>query len=335
MIEQAKEEGELVFMGSHAEEFVELLTGFKEEYPFLTLKGIQLNTTKTVNRSVMEVKAGRVTVDLVDIGSDGTYTLAREDALQKPEAELPHLRDFDPRFQPSSGLFVSVLGSVRNQGAYNTELVPSNEVPTSWEEMSDPKWKGKTIISSSGEEMPLDLAYLWRKDGQLNWERSFAFWEKLFQQEPLVGSGYRRGNEQLAAGERALFWFTSNEPPTLHRFEGAPTDIFAFPKFPGSVRTMGILKGAPHPAAAWLFIDYLTSPEGQFEYTEVIGPKLPLNPKAKLGKYAQFTIEKGCTQENTDMASPDFTLDAMAAKLYSPENLKKSEDFFLEQMGVR
>ncbi len=35
------------------------------------------------------------------------------------------------------------------------------------------------------------------------------------------------------------------------------------------------------------------------------------------------------------MASPDFTLDTMAGQLYSPENAKKSEDFFLKLMGMR
>jgi hypothetical protein len=35
------------------------------------------------------------------------------------------------------------------------------------------------------------------------------------------------------------------------------------------------------------------------------------------------------------LAAADFTLDGMAARLYSPENIKKSEDFFLQQMGVR
>ncbi len=283
IIAQAKEEGEIIVVGSKGEDYATKLKGFQEKYPFIKVGGIDLNTAKSVNRAMMEVKAGRVSIDVVEIGDDGLYTLAREGALQKPEVAYPHLKDFDPRLQPSSGLFVSIQISPRNQGSYNTEMVAPDEVPTTWEEMTDPKWKGKTIVSASSEEFPLTLAYLWRKDGELNWERSFAFWEKIFQHEPLVTKGYRRGNEQVSAGERAIFWFTPTEPPTLQHFDGAPIDLLSFGQIPASTRCAGILKGAPHPAAAWLFIDYLTSPEGAFEYSEVKGSEISLKAKANKG----------------------------------------------------
>jgi ABC-type Fe3+ transport system substrate-binding protein len=217
-------------------------------------------------------------------------------------------------------------------------MVSPDDVPTSWEEMTDPKWKGKTIVSASSDDFPLNLAWLWKEDGKLNWERSFDFWEKLFQHEPLIGTGYSRGAEQVAAGERAIFWFVPPGPPVRMLTGGAPISLIAFPKSHMGFRTLGILKGAPHPAAAWLFIDYITSPEGQFEYTErgeVLGGFLPLNKNAKPGRHAQYVMELGITQANTNSAYPEFTLDGMAETLYTPENVKKSEDFFLEQMGVK
>jgi iron(III) transport system substrate-binding protein len=335
MIAQAKQEGELVIVGSHGDQFATQFKGFMDKYPFITVKGLDLNTTKTVNRAMMEVKAGRVSMDVAEVGADGTYTLAQKGGLQKPAVPYPHLKDFEARLQPSSGLFVSAIVSVRNQGAYNTELVSPDEVPTTWEEMADPRWKGKVIVSSSSEEMPGRLAYLWRKDGVMDWERAFAFWEKIFQQEPLITQGYRRGAEQLAAGEKAVFWLTPPDPPTRMYLDGAPVSLIAFPRFPVGFRGFGIITGAPHPAAAWLFIDYLTSPEGQFEYGDIMSPMLPLNKKAEPGRLVQFLIDRGCTWDRTEASPSEFVLDDKLAKAYSAESLKKSEDFFLERIGVR
>jgi iron(III) transport system substrate-binding protein len=334
IIAKAKEEGgELVLMGSNLQFTLEL-EGFKEKYPFIKMTGIKLNTAASINRAMMEVKAGRVTVDFVDVSDDGGFTLAREGGLQKPEVPFPHLVDFDPRFQPSSGLFTTFALSPRIQGAYNTELVPPDEVPTSWEEMTDPKFKGKTTISASSEEMPGRYAWLWRKDGELNWERSFAFFEKIFQQEPLVTKGYRRGAEQLAAGEKGIFWFTVGGPIVEKQIEGAPVGLIAFPEFPAGFRIAAVLKGAPHPNTAWLLIDYIISPEGQNAYSEWVSSR-PLNTKAKPGRISQVMIDNGADISNSEAGLPDYTIEAMAAKVYTSETSKKSEQFYLQGMGVK
>ncbi len=89
IIEQAKKEGEVVIAGSNADYFMEKAQGFKKKHPFITVKGLSLNTTKVVNRIVTEFSAGRVSVDLVDTAEDRAYMLAQEGALQKPVASSP------------------------------------------------------------------------------------------------------------------------------------------------------------------------------------------------------------------------------------------------------
>jgi hypothetical protein len=62
---------------------------------------------------------------------------------------------------------------------------------------------------------------------------------------------------------------------------------------------------------------------------------IPLHPKAELPEMTQFFLDRGVTVENSEMGRADFNYDTMAAAVYTPENSKKSEDFFLEIMGVR
>lgn len=95
-------------------------------------------------------------------------------------------------------------------------------------------------------------------------------------------------------------------------------------------RSCGVLKDASHPAAAWLLVDYLTSPEGQFDYTDVISAKLALNKRAKPGKLAKWMVEQGATLDNGDLLDP-----AQAPKVFSEEALKKSEDFYFKLLGIK
>ena len=250
--------------------------------------------------------------------------MVRAGVLQK--YEFPHFRDFVAGHQPAHGLYVNALLSPDLQGVYNTEMVPQKDVPKSWDEMTDPKWTDKTMLSRSQEELPARLAWLWRENEKLNWDRSFDFFRKLGKQKPLISRGHRGGIKRLAAGEVAIFWFASVGPTSRTVFRGAPLGLISFPKSTHKYRAFGVLKGARHPAGAWLLIDYFMSPEGQFEYTNIIGARLLLNKKAKPGKMGRWLAKQGVRLENM------VPLDVEAL---DKKKLKKSERFFFELLGIR
>ncbi|MDP2644149.1 MAG: extracellular solute-binding protein [Desulfobacterales bacterium] len=327
MIAQAKKEKQLVIGGGNADETRDELVNFRKMYPFIAMKAIVANTASTINRIVAESRAGRMSTDLVSVGTDALEMLTEEKLLQK--MEFPHLKDFPAETQPHHGYYVQAFYNPRVQGAYNTDLVPPNEVPRSWEDMVDPKWKDKTMISSTVDELPARLAWLWRgKDGKWDWERSFDFFRKLEKHKPLLASGMRGGINRLAAGETAIFWFPAIGAPARLHFSGAPVGLFAFPKIIGPFRSFGISKGAPNPASAWLYLDYLTSPQGQYDYTELVAATLPANKKAKPGKLARWVMSQGGTLENIVPLS-------YADLVHSKADAKKSADFFFEIMGIR
>ncbi len=325
MIAKAKKEGQFVIGGSNADNFRDELKGFKKKYPFLTIKALAANTGDTINRVVAEAKAGKLSIDLPAVSSDGEELLAKRNLLQK--MEFPHLKNFTAGTQPKHGLYVQAFLNPRVQGVYNTDLVSPNDVPKSWEDMMDPKWTGKTMLSRSSEDLPAQLAFLWGQGGKLNWERSFAFFTKLAKQNPMIGRGYRGGTKRVAAGEVDIFWLPAVGPAARLAARGAPVGLIAFPKFTGTFRSFAVLKDARHPAASWLFIDYLTSPEGQFEYTEVISAKVNINKKAKTGKLGQWLVGQNATVENT------VPLDAEV--VFDDKIQKKSETFFFKLLGIK
>ncbi len=330
MIAKAKKEGALVTGGSNATEFRDKLKGFKKLYPFIRIKAVTANTSNTINRVVLEAKAKRLTMDLVGIDDAGAELLARKGLLSKHR--FPHLKDFVKNTQPAHGLYVDIVGNPRVQGVYNTKLIPKDQVPKSWDDVKSKKWKGKTMLSRSSEEFPARLAFIWRKDGKMNWDRSFKFFGELIDnQKPIIGRGYSGGNQRVAAGEVGIFWFAAiGAAARLAVRKKAPVALIAFPNFPITYRSLSILKGAKNPASAWLMIDYLTSPAGQLEYTTVVSAKLPLNKKAKAGPLAQWMIDQGANTKNGALSDP-----AVAAKLYSDAALKKSENFYFKKLGIK
>ncbi len=327
MIAKAKQEGQVVVGGSNADLMRNNAKEFRAKYPFLTFKALPANTATTVNRVTVEARTRtrNVSVDVIELSNDGLELLAKEQILAKQE--FPHLADFPAGSQPTHGLYVNALISPRPQGVYNTDLVKPHEVPKSWDEMTDPKWTGRTMMSSSSEEFPAQLAWLWRTNDKLNWERSFDFFRQLSQQKPMMARGYRGGMTRLAAGEVAIFWFSPTGPASSVAKKGGPIGFIAFPKYTGEFRSLAIPKHARHPAAAWLFIDYLTSPEGQFWYTEEVGAKLVLNKKAKGGKLQRWLNQRGVVLD--DLVPLDVE------RLFRREIQQKSQQFYFKLMGIR
>jgi iron(III) transport system substrate-binding protein len=328
MIAKAKKEGEFVIAGSHGREFTQELAGFRKRYPFLKMRGIASRTADTAARVVSESKAGKVSIDVIDIEDAALESLATLGILEK--YEFPHIRTFIPGTQPNHGQYILHTINARIQLMYNSKLIKADELPKSFDEMLNPKWNGRSMMAANAEEYPGRLAWLWRQGDKMNWDRAFAFFKKLAEQKPLLVSGYGAATQRLIAGEAAIFWFPTLGTPIVSYLKGAPLGFSSWAKFPATSRGSAIPKGARSPAAAWLFIDYLTSPEGQYEYTDVIQANFPGNQKAEPGKLTQAAMKWGVSLDNADIVNPNLISKAM-----NDEDLKKSEDFFTQLLGRR
>jgi ABC-type Fe3+ transport system substrate-binding protein len=141
---------------------------------------------------------------------------------------------------------------------------------------------------------------------------------------------YTDAAQRMAAGEGMLNIFPSLGVTTDLYLKGAPVRALAFPKYFHNYRAWMILKAASHPASAWLLIDYMTSPEGQFEYTDVFSSQILLNKQAKPGKLAEAAIKLGVRLEDIDVVSPDN-----AAAIFTEANAKKTEEFFFKALGIK
>lgn len=160
------------------------------------------------------------------------------------------------------GRGVSVFGIV-----YNTEMVDESEVPTSWEELLDPKWKGKITAVDPTLAGRLTVATF----GQMLVPESNAqalgmpFLERLKAQELNTVAADPLMVQAVATGETPLAILVYLPIYLTAAASGAPIG-FSFPLESNNQWTqssMCMLEGAPNPHAAELYINWTFSQEGQ------------------------------------------------------------------------
>src|SRR5512147_2535191 len=146
LVDGAKKEGKLSFYTTLIVEQVvrPLKDAFEKEYPFVQVEYFRGNSDRITQKLFAEYQAKRYAVDVVD-GSSTTTMVRRAGLMQRffsPYlAEYPaELRDAEG-FWGASNLYFHTIG-------YNTRMVKSNEVPKSYDDLLNPRWKGQMIWST-------------------------------------------------------------------------------------------------------------------------------------------------------------------------------------------
>ena len=142
--------------------------------------------------------------------------------------------------------------------SYNTKLVKKEELPKSYAELTQPRWKGRLGIEAEDEDW---FAMVVKELGEEAGLRTFREIVRV------NGLSVRRGHTLLAglvaSGEIPLALTTYSHGAEKMKMKGAPVEWFAIAPAIGRANGIGIVRNPPHPNAAALFVDFLLSPEGQ------------------------------------------------------------------------
>ena len=147
--------------------------------------------------------------------------------------------------------------------AYNTKLVPPGAQPKSYQDLLDPKWKGKLAwrIGTSGGA-PLFITSLRVAWGE---ERAMAYFRALRQQGIVnFGAGSARTLvDRVMAGEYPVALQIFAHHPLISAGKGAPVASQLLDPVTVTNSTLLIPKGVRHPHASLLLADFILSKEGQ------------------------------------------------------------------------
>lgn len=188
-------------------------------------------------------------------------------ALDK--AEIPGFPwDFPKQFLPADGSAITLLEPVGI--AYNTDLVKGDDIPRSWTDLLDAKWKGKIGVSNPAASVAQTAAWAVIED-----KVGDDFLTKLGTQGLKVYAASAPVNGALGAGEILLAANLTATSMVSAKQSGAPVGI-AFPDDTSGIEvSAGIVAKAAHPNAARLFALYAMSEEGALvlaKVTEAVSP---------------------------------------------------------------
>jgi len=136
---------------------------------------------------------------------------------------------------------------------YNTKLVKRSEAPRKFEDLLDPKWKGKIIAPA----FPTGYAYIALVMGE---EPALNLVKRLVEDQKMaLAPTYSDIGARVASGEFLIgYGFTAGPD----KMRGAPVENAPM-KVAGFREVAAVLKKASHPAAAKLLAHFITTvPEG-------------------------------------------------------------------------
>jgi iron(III) transport system substrate-binding protein len=262
----AANEGELsVYTAMGLDDFNTFTKGFNKLYPDIKINVYTGTGEKAVQRALTEYQAGEHSVDVIFGPTTDIGYLAKARYLQQYKSpNIPEGTDQDAL----GGVPVYVNRFVL---AWNTKRVSASDVPSSYQDLLDPKWKGSIGIEAGDVPWMATLLQDWGED------QGKSYFEKLRALDPFVQDSHTTLAQLVASGEVPM-------SPTVYDYDaeglkrdGAPIDWKPLDPLVAYPYVISLPSQAPHPNAAMLFIDYMLSKEGQQGIADL--GRTPANPE--------------------------------------------------------
>jgi iron(III) transport system substrate-binding protein len=275
--EAAKKEGKLVWYmsGFDLATAEQVAAAFKRKYPGIEVDVVRATGGVNYQRLLQESKAGVYANDLFQGADEGQFVALKQQGLLLPYMPV----DADKvivearRADPEGYYHINTLGFTVIM--YNTAKVPAKDAPKKWTDLLEPQWKGKIAMGH-----PAFSNYQATQVLQLTKMYGWEYWEKFSKQDPQVGRSIISVVAVVASAEREV-GISSDNVIFQSQAKGDPVRV-VYPE-DGTIyilNPIAIMKRAPHPNAAKLFMDFTTS----IEYSDIIAKNYfhPIRPEVRL-----------------------------------------------------
>lgn len=277
--EKGKEEGKLVaYLAMNAADAVTVQKSFEKKFPQIKVDLVRAGAPALLQRILTEYRGGKIFADAVLGFGFVLYELGQQKLLARYEP--PDRQNYAPQFKDKEGYWTNVFPIVHTI-AYNPKLTPLAELPARYTDLLLPKWKGKLGMNAN------NIMFLAAMMSHFGKENGMDFLQKLSAQAPQVRGGGTLLATLVAAGEFPVAFSINENNVENFKQKGAPIDWLrlADPLY-GELVPIGVMAGAPHPAAARLFVDYVLSKEGQELFRDLgkVPARMDVEPKINIDR---------------------------------------------------
>lgn len=261
LVAAARKEGEVVWYSSLVVNQASrpIVAAFEKEYPGIKVRLTSGTANDLLLKLLAEGRAGAPRADVSHAGS-GLSTLLKA-GLIAPFTPVEAKR-YPAQYKDPNGYWTGQVVSFLVP-AINTDQVKPADEPHSWNDLLNPKWRGKIAWAqqmTQGGPPGLIGATL----ATMGPDAGMAYLRKLSQQKIVnVPANQRVVLDQVIAGEYPIALSTFSHHSEVSAKKGAPVKWLKFEYTVGTVDPIFLMKSAPHPNAAKLFIEFVLSTKGQ------------------------------------------------------------------------
>jgi iron(III) transport system substrate-binding protein len=255
LIEGAKKENRLLWYTALTLADAGMLTQhFEQKYPFIKTETLRLGTDQLLTKIQTEARAGAFRADVIEIPGILGQVLKQDGLLEKYIS--PESKAYPASMKDPDGTWTSFFINT-HVTVYNTKLVKKQEVPKTFEDFIDPRWKGKIALRDNDfDNFGMMLKVMGR-------EKGLNFMRRLAAQGVDLRSSFTAAVQGISAGEIPIGMNLYGTHTEEFKKKDAPVDWAPMEFVLASLEPLGVGARAPNPNAARLFVDFLLSKEAQ------------------------------------------------------------------------
>jgi len=248
--EGARKEGKLLVYTTGTQSVAPVAEAFQKKYPFVKVETWRTSSGPLIARATEEFKGGNYIMDVMDSSQISQEFISRLGMIQSFfSPNFAFIDDEAKTIAPGGKGTTVVFRSYGIGFGYNTKKLSKDQLPKSYQDLADPKWKGKLAIAGS--------------NSGASWVRAI---QSSSNEEVVKKIAAQNFPIQMISAMALVGLIESGEyagSPTLYdaniygrRQAGAPVDWVALEPAWVNADSIGIAKNAPHPCAALLYADF-------------------------------------------------------------------------------
>lgn len=281
LIDAAKAEGELTFYGDANETSLQSWTqGFTDAYG-IPVNVLRLPGSELAQRFQQEQAAGQAQADVFSI-ADRASMEKMVDAGYIAEFTPSGAADY-PADQSKAGFYYPLQNGYFQTIAYNTSTLSADDIKAIQKDpvkaAGDPKFKGKLGVNMPQSSQQIAALYYDWSEGDAASTYGWDALQAMADNKPLIQSSATLV-QSLVQGEVSIAVGITDSLEFSYVAQGAPIEFVYPDPTVGGFFSDAVVKNAPHPNAAKLFMDWASTPEANELYTKITNTT-PINSKVK------------------------------------------------------
>jgi iron(III) transport system substrate-binding protein len=252
-----------------------LSTAWKKRYPDIEIQLVRADLGQTLERVTAENRARRNIADVISSNEASFEALQKNQMLA--QFDVPSRKDWVEPFKSNFNGYQFPSRVLQIGLAINTEKVKPEEVPKTWKDLLDKRWKRRLGVPDPrvGGGAQLWFLSLWDRPGY-----GAEYFRALQENEPLVKPGILQLQQAVELGEVDVN-VVAYDYIVLPARDAGKTVNFVMPSDGRVIMATfdSVSRHAPNPNAARLLINFMMSQEGQETLANTY--VFPVHAKAK------------------------------------------------------